>query len=157
MRRDLAVSLPPSSPPPGTTLRSVQEADIEERVAVHRAAFDPSQFTREAYQRLRAAPGYRLDLDVAAVAPDGHLAAYALGWFDPISRIGLFEPVGTHPLLQRQGYGKAVMVEGLRRLRDLGAPVAFLHTGAAAEAAVRLYESVGFRVVSTENQYKKTL
>lgn len=157
MRRDLAAPIPASSPPTGTTLRPVREEDIEERVTVHRAAFHPSHFTREAYQRLRAAPGYRPDLDVVAVAADGRLAAYAVAWFDPITRIGLFEPIGTHPLLQRQGYGKAVMVEGLRRLHDLGAPVAFLHTGAAAEAAVKLYESVGFRVVNTEHQYKKTL
>lgn len=157
MRRDLAASIPLSTPPPGTTLRAVRTEDFAERVNLHRAAFHPSRFTRAAYQHLRAAPGYRPDLDVVAVAPDGRLAAYAVAWFDPGNRIGLFEPVGTHPLLRRQGYGKAVMAEGLRRLRNLGASVAFLHTGMTAEAAVRLYESVGFRVVSTENQYKKML
>lgn len=156
MRRDLAVPLPPSAPPAGTRLRAVREADLDERVAVHRAAFAPSHFTRAAYQRLRAAPGYRADLDVVAVAPDGRLAAYAVGWFDPLNRLGVVEPLGTDPLRQRQGYGTAVLLEGLRRMRDLGAPAAFLHTGEAAEA-VKLYESVGFRIVGTEAQYTKTL
>jgi mycothiol synthase len=157
MRRDLDDAIPVPSPPAGATIRPVREDEAQERVAMHREAFHPSQFTLEAYRRLRAAPGYRPDLDLVAVAPDGTLASYCIGWLDPVNRIGLFEPVGTRPAMQRQGFGKAVMLEGLRRLRDAGAQVAYLHTGAAAEPAIKLYESVGFRIVAAEHQYRKRL
>jgi ribosomal protein S18 acetylase RimI-like enzyme len=157
MRRGLDDAIPAPSPPVGATIRPVREEEAEERVALHREAFHPSRFTLEAYRRLRAAPGYRPDLDLVAIAPDGALASYCIGWLDPVNGIGLFEPVGTRPAMQRQGFGKAVMLEGLRRLRDVGARVAFLHTGAAAGPAVKLYESVGFRIVAAEQQYRKRL
>jgi ribosomal protein S18 acetylase RimI-like enzyme len=157
MRRGLDDAIPAPSPPVGTTIRPVREDEIEERVALHREAFHPSRFTLEAYRRLRAAPGYRPDLDLVAVAPDGALASYCVGWLDPVNGIGLFEPVGTRPAMQRQGFGKAVTLDGLRRLRIAGAWVAYLHTGAAAEPAVKLYESVGFRIVATEHQFRKML
>ncbi|MGI8859588.1 MAG: GNAT family N-acetyltransferase, partial [Rubrobacteraceae bacterium] len=58
------------------------------------------------------------------------------------SRTGLFEPVGTHPVHRRKGFGLAVMMEGLRRLRALGAEDALVTRVGGNEAAARLYESV---------------
>ena len=46
-------------------------------------------------------------------------SAYTI-WFDPVNAVGLFEPVGTHPDFQGQGLGKAVMAEGLRRMKAAG-------------------------------------
>jgi mycothiol synthase len=69
-------------------------------------------------------------------------------------RIGMFEPVGTHPAHRRRGLGKAVMVEGLWRLQALGAIVAYVGVGTGV-AANRLYESVGFTDYDVECCWQK--
>ncbi len=63
-------------------------------------------------------------------------------WFDDVTRTGDFEPVGTAPAHQRRGLGKAVMCEGLRRLKRMGATLAFV--GSYTPPAHALYASVGF-------------
>ena len=92
-----------------------------------------------------------------AVAPDGSFASYCLVWFDAANRQGLFEPVGTHPDHQRRGLGKAVLAEGLRRLKALGALSAFVNSHLSNVASNMLYESVGFRLVDENHRWKKTL
>jgi len=94
------------------------------------------------YHNIQRGPLYRRDLDLVAVAPDGHLAAFATIWFDDVTRTGLFEPVGTDQAHQRKGLGAAVLSEGLRRLKELGADMAYV--GSYTEPAHALYASVGF-------------
>ena len=93
-------------------------------------------------RNVQAAPLYRRDLDLVAVAPDGELAAFCTVWFDDVTRTAAFEPVGTHPAHQRRGLGRAVMAEGLRRAARLGATLCAV--GSYSEAAGALYASLGF-------------
>jgi GNAT superfamily N-acetyltransferase len=65
-------------------------------------------------------------------------------WLDPINKVGMFEPVGTHPAFQKMGLGKAVMREGLRRMKAAGMTNASVGTGADNVAAIALYRSLGF-------------
>jgi ribosomal protein S18 acetylase RimI-like enzyme len=102
-------------------------------------------------------PVYDPELDVVAVAPDGRIGAFCIVWPDPVNKVGLFEPVGTHPDFQRRGLGKAVMSEALRRLRERGMTEACVCTNANHTPAVRLYESVGFRTVDIHLTYTKDL
>ncbi len=85
--------------------------------------------------------------NLVAVAPDGRGAAACTIWLDPISRVGLFEPVGTHPDFQKMGLGKAVLNEGLRRMHAAGMTTAIVSTPRDNAAAIALYQSVGFRIV----------
>ncbi len=141
--------------PVGFVVRAVGgEDEWTERVELHRTVWAPSRVTLEAYRRLRAAPIYRPDLDLVAVAPDGRFASYAIVWYDPDSRVGEFEPVGTHPDFRRQGAGQAVMREGLRRLRALGAIRALVMSSAHNAASIHLYESVGFRIADRGVYYQ---
>ncbi|MCP9486791.1 MAG: hypothetical protein MSC30_13090 [Gaiellaceae bacterium MAG52_C11] len=65
--------------PDGYVLRSVAgEADLEPRVELHRAAWEPSRFTLPAYRFLRTLPPYREKLDLVVEAPGGRLAAYSV-------------------------------------------------------------------------------
>jgi mycothiol synthase len=96
----------------------------------------------EWYRNVQRAPLYRRDLDIVAEAPGGEIAAFCTVWFDDVTRIAAFEPVGTTPEHQRLGLGKAVMAEGLRRARWLGATLATVSS--YAEPAHTLYESMGF-------------
>lgn len=158
-RRSLDGILPTPPLPAGYTIRNMAgEDDLERRVAVHRAAFAPSRMTVEKHRAVMASPTYRQDLDLFAVAPDGSYASYCIVWFDAANRLGLFEPVGTHPDHQRRGLGKAVLAEGLRRLKALGARNAFVSsTGDGNPASNALYESVGFRLVDENHAWKKEL
>lgn len=141
------------------------EADLEERVWASYQAFNPgSQLEKsdlasrvQAYLGLTRAPGYDPELDVVALAPDGRIAAFALGWLDPLNRVGEFEPVGTRPDFQGQGLGRAVLLEGLRRMQARGATAAIVYVEFDNSAAQRLYESLGFQIVNRIYTYVKAL
>jgi hypothetical protein len=56
--------------------------EVEACVALHRAAFDSRNMTVEWRARILVRPEYRSELDCVAVAPDGRLAAFGIGWLD---------------------------------------------------------------------------
>ena len=76
-----------------------------------------------------------------AIAPNGEIASFCTIWFDDVNRIGAFEPVGTAPAHQRRGLGKAVIHEGLRRLRALGAVEACV--GSESPETFTFYSAIG--------------
>jgi ribosomal protein S18 acetylase RimI-like enzyme len=158
MRRDLEQPISDLALPPGFVVRHVGgEAEWAARVETHREVWHPSKVTLEAYRRLRAAPGYIPELDLVAVAPDGAFASYCICWLDLANRTGEFEPVGTRPAFRGQGIGKAVMLEGLRRLKAHGARTAIVYSVGDNRASVGLYESVGFKTIAKHYYYSKRL
>ena len=122
-------------------------ADLTERVEIHRDVWAPSKFTLEGYLRHRAAPVYRQDLDLVVRAPDGRYASYLIAWFDPISRTGLFEPVGARSEYRRLGLTRALIYETLRRLRALGATRSYVGSIAEEGPAMALYRATGFTTI----------
>lgn len=155
-RRELTIPIPDEAPPPGFVVRPVgDESEWQERVELHREVWHRSKVTLEAYRHFRGVAGYTPELDVVAVAPDGALAAYAICWQDPTTRIGIFEPVGTRLAYRGQHIGRAVMLEGLRRLRGAGMRSATVMSASENPAALRLYQSVGFVVVGRDYLYRE--
>jgi len=162
-QQTLADPIPAPTLPDGWTVRPVSgPAEFEKRVELHRAVWRPSRVTVEAYERLRAAPLYRPDLDLVAVSSDGDFGAYCICWYDPVNHTGEFEPVGAHRDFRQRGLGKAVVQEGLRRLQTLGATLASVSPAASgnsekfvAAAAHGLYASAGFAVVNTWYIYQR--
>lgn len=158
MHRRLEGPIPKAPLSEGWKVRPVGgEDEWDQRVKLHREVWAPSRVTLAAYRRLRITPGYDPHLDLVAAGPDGGFGSYCICWLDPASKFGLFEPVGTHPAHRRKGLGRAVMLEGLRRLRELGAESALVTYTGGNEAAARLYESVGFEVVNREHLYGRKL
>ncbi|MGI8927785.1 MAG: GNAT family N-acetyltransferase [Tepidiformaceae bacterium] len=156
--RDLAAPIAKRELPPGMRLRHATGADLAERSALHRDAWStwgPSSFTEEEYRLLRALPVYDDELDVVAEAPGGALVSYCICWADEATGVSAFEPVGTRPGHTGQGLARAVILEGLRRLRDRGMHTALVSTASVNEAAMRLYPSCGFDVVEREHFYVK--
>jgi mycothiol synthase len=92
------------------------------------------------YHHIQSAPLYRRDLDIVAVASDGSITSFCTVWFDDVTRTAYFEPVATVPKHQRHGLGKAVLTEGLRRLKTMGGKIATV--GGYSDAANGLYFSV---------------
>jgi mycothiol synthase len=72
-----------------------------------------------------------------------------------VTRSGAFEPVGTVPAHQRRGLGKVVMGEGLRRLKRMGATMAYV--GSYALPAHALYASAGFTEYDLSEPWVKEL
>ncbi|GAP15918.1 predicted acetyltransferase [Longilinea arvoryzae] len=150
--------VPPTVLPDGFKIRPVAgKEEYKARVELHRQAFDPSRFTAAKYRAVRSQPTYRPDLDLVVAAPDGTLAAFAILWFDEANRIGEFEPVGCAPQFRRQGLTRALLLEGLRRLRRLGGRFGHVYCDASEEPAMKLYASVGFREVDRVMAWEKEL
>jgi GNAT superfamily N-acetyltransferase len=110
-------------------------------------------------QRLRAASLYDAALDVAietveAVGPaDGRTAAYSLYWFDPVTRVGLVEPVRVEDEFQRRGLARTMLTAGIDRLAARGATR--VKVSWSSEAAGALYRGVGFRPTSTTTWWSR--
>jgi ribosomal protein S18 acetylase RimI-like enzyme len=103
--------------------------------------------------RLRQCSLYDPSLDLAVQASDGQVAGYALFWHDPVTRVGLVEPMRIEDAYQRRGLARALLTEGLRRLAARGARR--MKVGYSTDIAGALYTGAGFRVTSTSQTYRR--
>jgi ribosomal protein S18 acetylase RimI-like enzyme len=142
-----AQPLAPSRTAGGYTLRTTQPddpADCQRIADLLNAAFGRTFHNAEEYRNFtRHAPSFRQELDLVAEAPDSAFAAYVGIPYDEENGRGIFEPVCTHLEHRQMGLAKSLMLEGLLRLRFIGAQDVTVDTG-DMEPANRLYDSVGF-------------
>lgn len=158
--RRLDAEVPRPVLPVGMRLRHATDADVEARADLHRDAWSvwgPSRFSAESYRRTRANALYDETLDIVVEATEGRLMSYCICWFDQENGIGHFEPVGTRPASAGQGLGRAVVTEGLRRLRERGAHTALIGTASINAAALRTYAACGFELVDRQHYYSKVI
>jgi GNAT superfamily N-acetyltransferase len=71
-------------------------------------------------ERLQQCSLYQPELDLVVEAPDGRVAGYGLFWADPVTRVGLVEPMRTEDEFQRQGIASHVLAVGLDLLARHG-------------------------------------
>jgi mycothiol synthase len=147
----------PAPPPPGFAVRVLAgAAEAGACAAVHRAAFGSASPMTGAWRaRTLRMPQYRAELDLVAVAADGRLAGYVLGWLDPVRGTGQVEPLGVHPDFTRMGIGNALLGEVLARFRALGATIAQVEAAHRDDAAIRAYQAAGFRVAHSVRAFGK--
>jgi ribosomal protein S18 acetylase RimI-like enzyme len=148
--RQVPSGVAPSRLPPGFTLRAL--AGVSEAGAyagLHRAAFGTQSMTGQWRARTLRMPRYRRDLDLVAVAPDGTLAGFCVGWLDAARRTGHVEPLGVRPGCTGRGLAQALLSELSRRLAAAGAERVRVEADPANAAALRSYEAAGFRVTHT--------
>ncbi|MEX1254329.1 MAG: GNAT family N-acetyltransferase [Dehalococcoidia bacterium] len=156
--RGLEAPLPAVVLPDGATFRRVSEGDVAARAELHRDAWSvwgPSKHSTERYQRLRSAPLYDPGLDIV-LEFEGGMVSYCVCWLDSANQIGYFEPVGTRPSATGRGFGRAVVREGFRRLREKGMTTAAVTTAFVNKPALALYASAGFEQVDSEHTFVKS-
>ena len=107
-------------------IRDEQPADITVISEVTIAAFESMEISNHTEQfiveALRAANA--LDISLVAEADDrvvGHIAFSPVTMSDSTKGWYGLGPVSVHPDFQRQGIGKALIHEGLSRLKNIGA------------------------------------
>jgi predicted N-acetyltransferase YhbS len=155
--RSLRDHIPEKALPAGFSMRSVAgEQEAGAVAAVHNGAFTP-KWDAEQYLAVMRTPGFDIERELVMVAPDGRFAAFLIIWLDPISRSGLFEPVGCHHDFQRRGLTSALMYEGMRRMRAAGMETAIVLHNADNVAGVPFYRSVGFQPRYTLAEYRKPM
>lgn len=133
--------------PEGFRLKEASYYSPELRAQAHGRAFNnelsdiPARMDERtrAYTGIVQSPDYNKSLDLCTVDDKGEIASFATVWYDPKNSIGILEPVGTILKYRRCGLGRAVIYEGINRLKKLG--VKKVHVGSNQE----FYKAIGFR------------
>ncbi len=146
-RRDLTAPLPASPTLGGYTIRSMgDESEHASRSWCSWRAFhsDEPETNYDGdfswYKNVQSSPLYRRDLDIVAATNTGEIAAFCTIYYDDYTRSAVTVLVGVAAEHWRRGLGKAVILEGLRRLQPLGCVRVF--ATANEEPADALYRSV---------------
>ncbi len=146
MSRPLDEPLTRPTMPAGYIIRPLAgAAEVNAYVALHRRAFASDSMTAPWRARTLVMPQYRPALDLVAVAPDGQLAGFCVGWLAAERRAAQIEPLGVDPACQGRGLARALLLEMLRRFKDHGAEQALVETESSRTSARRAYAAVGFR------------
>ncbi len=145
--------LPAATVPDGVVLRDVRPDDADAWVAVNNAAFSwhPEQGGQdpEEYRRRIAEPDFDLgSVVIAERTDDGHL----LGFHETKRHaehpsglaMGEVHVIGVDPEVHARGLGRALLLEGMRRMIAGGAEAIELYVESDNEKALPLYRDVGF-------------
>jgi RimJ/RimL family protein N-acetyltransferase len=146
-RRDLDAPLPDVPVPDGYIIRSMgAEDELPARSWCSWRAFHASEPDENYdgdyswYRNMQSAPLYRRDLDIVAAAPNGEIAAFCTISYDDYTRSAVIVLEGIAAEHTGRGLGAAMVVEGLRRLKNLGCTRLFAI--ASEESTRALYRAV---------------
>jgi ribosomal protein S18 acetylase RimI-like enzyme len=159
-RLDGSAQAPAPTLPVGYTLRALgDDSELPSRSWASWRAFHPNE-PDSAYQghawyaqNIQRNPLYRQDLDLVTIASDGSVAGFCTVWYDQVTRLGYFEPVGVVPEHQRRGLARALLMEGMRRVQALGATCATV--AGYSQAANALYAQVTGAQPLINTQWRK--
>lgn len=161
-RRSLEQPVSESQLPPGYEIRQLGgRQELPSRSWASWRAFHADQPNENYsgdwkwYLNIQDAPLYRPELDLVAAAPDGEVAAFTTIWYDEATGAGYFEPVGCMPEHQRRGLGRGLLLEGMRRLKKLGAVMCM--TAGGSVHANGLYQAVLGPVYDVYQPWEKRL
>lgn len=156
--RDLDETIPDVPATPGYVIRSMgDESEHPSRSWSSWRAFHPDEPDENYegyawYKNMQSAPLYRRDLDIVAATESGEVASFCTISYDDYTRSAVTVLVGTSADHWRRGLGKAVMIEGMHRLKHLGCTRVF--STANEEPADKLYGSVMHNMKLTESWVK---
>jgi GNAT superfamily N-acetyltransferase len=106
-------------------------------------------------RRLAECSLYRPELDLFVEAPDGQVAAYGLFWADPVTGVGLVEPMRTEDAHQHKGIARHVLLSGLDLLVGEGCTRLKVTYESANPVSRALYLHAGFEPLYTATTYRR--
>jgi len=98
----------------------------------------------EVERHLQVCSLYDPSCDLAVVTDSEEIAGYALFWPDPITGVGLVEPVRVEDDYEGRGLGTALVQAGLRLLAERGCRHLKVAYGLDNPARERIYSRAGF-------------
>ncbi|MEM7799840.1 MAG: GNAT family N-acetyltransferase [Chloroflexota bacterium] len=142
---------------PGFSLMSFAEyGNVESRIKLVQNAFDNPNYSETRYRSIQNSPGYRPELDLVIVNPEGESVGYCMGWVEENnSGVGFIEPMGVHSDYRRRGFGKILAKACFKRLHALGVDRAWIASLAEPNVSNFLYESLD--PVSIKRSYSYAL
>lgn len=129
----------------GLRIEVVGPDRVEDRVAVHRGAFEGSKFSPERWRAMAAGAPYADARCLVGYDDQGAAVAATTVWSAGPGKPGLVEPLGVHGDHHGRGHGKAIAVAAAAALRDMGASSATVCAEGSNAAAVATYRSAGFQ------------
>jgi len=137
--------------PPGFLIRPLAgEKEINAYVDLHQKAFGTDQMTIAFRHAIMTSPEYDPHLDLVVQNSEGCLVAFCVCQINESEnkligeRSGLTDPIGVHPDFRNFGLAKALINEGLLRLRSRGMDYARLGTSSDNFAMIQLAKTMGF-------------
>ena len=162
MRTDTGLSLdslPETQAPEGVEIRSFAPGDEDGWLSVNNAAFDwhPEQGgqTRADIDAVVTAADFEPDTFIIA-ARDGEVIGFhqtKITDTETEGRLGEVYVVGVDPRIHAKGVGKALTIEGMRRMVAAGAETIELYVESDNAPALGLYERLGFHVAVAHVAY----
>lgn len=130
------------------TVREAKESDLEEVMRIEKASFSKYPFPIEVFEELlRRCPKYFLIAEYK-----GGISGYVCGRLVGKS-LGLVVSIAVEPALRRRGIGRILMLELESRFREDHVKTVRLEVGVDNDAAIRLYESLGYETVGLRRKY----
>ena len=90
-----------------------------------------------------------LSLKLAVVSPDNHFVSFCGMWYDTATDYALIEPVATDPDYRGKGLAQAAVLEGIRRVKNMGAKRVFVGSNQ------QFYYSIGLFPYKKSTMWKK--
>ncbi len=144
---------------PGYRVRTTADTpeDYQRMAALLNAGFGRTSHTPEEYQVFATtSPSFQHHLNLVAAAPDGAFAAHVGYTYIEAIRCAILEPLCTHPDHRRRGLAQALILEGLHRVKALGANAVLVDTGDMI-AANTIYDVVGFTEAYRGSVWRRSL
>lgn len=147
MTRQLTEPIPEPQLLQGFVIRPIAGIHEAESVAaMHRVAFGTDYMTTENRLVIMKTSGYDPSLDLVVVAPDGTIAGNCICSMNSTENRGNTDPISIHPRFQRMGLARALLLTGLRLIKERGMKSAHLGTSGDNLAMQKTAEAVGFTI-----------
>ena len=149
----VTTTMPATSRPPVSPLPSGFE--MRDRTTVGAPHHMIGRSDPDVAERLAKCSLYQPELDLAVYTSDGEVVAYGLCWSDPVTGVGMVEPMRTEDAYQGRGMARHVLTSGLDRLAAAGCETLMITYLENNPVSQHLYLSTGFQPQKTSRGYRR--
>lgn len=129
-------------------VREAKESDLETVMRIEKASFPKYPYPLDVFEELlRQCQKYFLIAEYK-----GRVSGYVCGRLVGKS-LGLVVSIAVKPEFRRRGIGRILMLELESRFREDHVKTVRLEVGVDNDAAIRLYESLGYETVGLKRKY----